>query len=417
MNKLIFTFRCGPRSLITLLLAGSLILSLSSPLCAQQRGGSQGGGGFGGFGGFGGGQGGNRSGSSGTSSSQYNNNGTVGTATITVDPQTHNLIVITDAATSLQISNVISNLDTPKPQVLINVVFVEVQRNNSSDIGVEGGWAKNNVGNGVATGAGSVFGLSGLNSVATNVNSLGQPISTALTTGSGGTGSGGLYQIAGADFQATLRAVAKSGKAQILSRPSIIARDGQLAKIVVGQKVPLPSGISYSAAGNNSIPIINVTYSDIGIILNVTPFIGANGQVEMIVQPSISSVSPTERQSLSQDVSAPYINIRSADTVVVTPHSKTVVIGGLISDTKSDADSKVPLLGDIPYLGNLFKSKQKSTSKTELLIFLTPYIVEAPTQLASLGNGIRERSQMLTNASTEQELNRYLEQLPVKKIK
>ena len=417
MHKLIFTFRCGPRSLISLLLTGSLILSLSSPLCAQQRGGGQGGGGFGGFGGFGGGQGGNRSGSSGTSSSQYNNNGTVGTATITVDPQTHNLIVITDAATSLQISNVISNLDTPKPQVLINVVFVEVQRNNSSDIGVEGGWAKNNVGNGVATGAGSVFGLSGLNSVATNVNSLGQPISTALTTGSGGTGSGGLYQIAGADFQATLRAVAKSGKAQILSRPSIIARDGQLAKIVVGQKVPLPSGISYSAAGNNSIPIINVTYSDIGIILNVTPFIGANGQVEMIVQPSISSVSPTERQSLSQDVSAPYINIRSADTVVVTPHSKTVVIGGLISDTKSDADSKVPLLGDIPYLGNLFKSKQKSTSKTELLIFLTPYIVEAPTQLASLGNGIRERSQMLTNASTEQELNRYLEQLPVKKIK
>ena len=94
-----------------------------------------------------------------------------------------------------------------------------------------------------------------------------------------------------------------------------------------------------------------------------------------------------------------------------------MVIGGLISDTKSDADSKVPLLGDIPYLGNLFKSKQKSTSKTELLIFLTPYIVEAPTQLASLGNGIRERSQMLTNASTEQELNRYLEQLPVKKIK
>ena len=142
MHKLIFTFRCGPRSLISLLLTGSLILSLSSPLCAQQRGGSQGGGGFGGFGGFGGGQGGNRSGSSGTSSSQYNNNGTVGTATITVDPQTHNLIVITDAATSLQISNVISNLDTPKPQVLINVVFVEVQRNNSSDIGVEGGGQK-----------------------------------------------------------------------------------------------------------------------------------------------------------------------------------------------------------------------------------------------------------------------------------
>jgi general secretion pathway protein D len=135
----------------------------------------------------------------------------------------------------------------------------------------------------------------------------------------------------------------------------------------------------------------------------------------MIVQPQISSVSPTERQSLSSDVSAPYINVRSADTVVVTPHSQTVVIGGLISDTKSDAESKVPILGSIPGLGNLFKSRQKSRSKTELLIFLTPYIVDAPTQLASLSSSMRDRSQVITNAATEKELDRFLEKLPTKK--
>jgi general secretion pathway protein D len=398
-------------SLAAFLIAGT------SALNAQQRGGGGGGGGGGGFGGFGGGGGNNanRSTGSGSSSGTYNNNGVVGSAIISVDPQTHNIIVISDAETSQQISNVISNLDIPKPQVLINVVFVEVQLNNSSDIGVEGGWAKNNVGNGIATGGGSVFGLSGLNSVVTNANSIGQPISSALSPGTGGAGSGGLYQIAGSDFQATLRAIAKAGKAQVLSKPSIIARDGQLAKIVVGQQVPLPSGVSFAQAGNNTIPIVNVSYTDVGIILNVTPFIGANGQVEMIVQPQISSVSPTERQSLSSDVSAPYINVRSADTVVVTPHSKTVVIGGLISDTKSDADSKVPILGDIPLLGNLFKSKQKSHSKTELLIFLTPYIVEAPTQLASLASGITQRSQLITNSVSEKELDRFLERVPVKK--
>lgn len=386
----------------------ALLAGVALSVTAQQQ--QRGGGGFGNQG-----NNANRGGTASGAAGLYNYNGNVGSAIITVDPQTHNIIVIADSETSLQISNVISNLDTPKPQVLINVVFAEVQRNNSSDIGVEGGWGKNNIGNNIASGAGSVFGLSGLNSVATNINPIGQPIATALTPGTGGAGSGGLYQIAGQDFQATLRAIAKSGKVQVLSRPSIIARDGQLAKIVVGQQVPLPSGVSYANAGNNTIPIINVAYTDVGIILNVTPFIGSNGQVEMIVQPQISSVSPNERQSLSSEVSAPYINVRSADTVVVTPHSKTVVIGGLMSDSKTDANSRVPLLGDIPWLGNLFKSRQKSNAKTELLIFLTPHIIEAPNQLALLSGDITRQNNLLTNSTTEQELNKFLEQLPTKK--
>jgi general secretion pathway protein D len=387
----------------------ALLAGVALSVTAQQQQ-QRGGGGFGNQG-----NNANRGGTASGASGLYNYNGNVGSAIITVDPQTHNIIVIADSETSLQISNVISNLDTPKPQVLINVVFAEVQRNNSSDIGVEGGWGKNNIGNNIASGAGSVFGLSGLNSVATNINPIGQPIATALTPGTGGAGSGGLYQIAGQDFQATLRAIAKSGKVQVLSRPSIIARDGQLAKIVVGQQVPLPSGVSYANAGNNTIPIINVAYTDVGIILNVTPFIGSNGQVEMIVQPQISSVSPNERQALSSEVSAPYINVRSADTVVVTPHSKTVVIGGLMSDSKTDANSRVPVLGDIPWLGNLFKSRQKSNAKTELLIFLTPHIIEAPNQLALLSGDITRQNNLMTNSTTEQELNKFLEQLPTKK--
>ena len=182
----------------------------------------------------------------------YNNNGTVGSALISVDPQTHNLVVIADAQTALQISNVIRNLDSAKPQVLIKVVFMEVQRNNGSELGVEGAWAKNNIGNNVSSGGGTVLGLSGVNGVTTNLNGLGQSMGTALTPSSTGTGAGGLYQIAGSEFQATLRAVATSGKAQVLSRPSIIARDGQLARIVVGQQVPLPSGVSYATSGGNT---------------------------------------------------------------------------------------------------------------------------------------------------------------------
>jgi general secretion pathway protein D len=392
-----------------LLGAGLLILLLGAAidLPAQQRGttGRTGGGGFGGFGGFG------AAASSSSSGSSYNNNGTVGSAIVSVDPETHNLVVIADAETALQISNVIANLDIPKPQALIKVVFMEVQHNNSADIGIEGGWSKG-IGNNLSGSAANVFGLSGLNTVVTNLNGLGKPFSTALSPSSGG--PNGIYQLAGSDFQATLRAIAASGKAQILSRPSILARDGQVAKIVVGQEAPLPTSVSYATSGNSTIPIVNVTYTDIGIILNVTPFIG-NGLVEMIIQPRISSVSATESQTIAPDVSAPYLDVRSADTVVVTPDAQTIVIGGLISNSKNYSDSKVPLLGDIPLLGMLFKSSSKNNAKKELLIFLTPHIIQSPTQLAGVSGTGNVRSRLVTDSFTEKELNQFIENLPAKK--
>ena len=135
----------------------------------------------------------------------------------------------------------------------------------------------------------------------------------------------------------------------------------------------------------------------------------------MIIQPQISAVSATLSQTIAPGVSAPYLDIRSADTVVVTPDAQPVVIGGLISNDKSLNDSKVPFLGDIPLLGNLFKSSTKANNKTELLIFLTPHIVRAPAQLAAMS--VRENQQvpLINNSISEQELDRFLERVPVKK--
>ena len=358
-----------------------------------------------------------------TTSSEYNNNGNVGNAIIYVDPDTKNIVVIADQPTSEQISNVIVNLDTPKPQVLIKVVFLEVQLNNSLDLGVEGGWAKN-TGNSIQNSAGQIFGLAGLNTVVTNFNALGQPLAqNALSPGSSTSplASGGFYQIVGNDFQATLRAIAQAGKSQVLSRPSILARDGQLAKIVVGQEIYLPNGVTFTTTGNTTTPIINGQYTEVGIILNVTPFIGNNGLVEMILQPQTSSVdtsSPGQEIAvgglLGSPVFAPNLNIRSADTVIVTPDSQTVVIGGLIGNQKSSSQSKVPILGDIPLLGQLFRSSSKADTKDELVIFLTPHIVPVPSQLAALSGN--EQSHMLTpNSVSEQELDRFLERVPMKK--
>jgi type II secretory pathway component GspD/PulD (secretin) len=242
----------------------------------------------------------------------------------------------------------------------------------------------------------------------------------------GASGSGGLYQVLGNDFTATVQAIAAAGKSQVLSRPSILARDGQLAKIVVGQEIYLPSGVTYTTSGTATIPIINGAYTEVGIILNVTPFIGANGLVEMIVQPQTSSVDNSSPGQLiaagssllgtaSTPVYAPNLNIRSADTVVVTPSGQTVVIGGLISTSKSTATSKVPFLGDIPILGQLFRTTGKAEARNELMMFLTPHIVEAPSQLPTMTNPEMNQAPLLTNSISEQELDRFLERVPVKK--
>jgi len=175
--------------------------------------------------------------------------------------------------------------------------------------------------------------------------------------------------------------------------------------------VPLITAVNYDTFGNarNSI-----SYQAVGIILKVTPFITTEGLVQMIVQPSTSSLDPSSSIQVSPGVAAPVIDIRSADTVVITPDGQTVVIGGLMRNDTGEVTSKIPLLGDIPLLGNLFKHKTSSNAKTELLIFLTPHVIAAPTQLAALAAS--EKNHMLIPKSySEQELDRFLEKVPAKK--
>ena len=411
-------------------IALALWLCAAPAVHAQTRGGfggGFGGGGFGGFGGFGGGGSARSSGSA--TAGQYNNNGTVGNAVISVDPVTHNLVVIADEETSQQISNVIANLDAPVPQVLIKVVFVEVTDNKASAIGVQGNYTGLNNNFSQLTGFMTKYSVVNNAVVPSSITPVYSSVSAGNNFGlpqalAGATGTGGFAQLTGNDFTATIQALATAGKAQVLSRPSILARDGQQAEIVVGQSIYLPSGVSFTAVGNSvtTVPTINGSYQNVGIQLDVTPFIGANSLVQMILEPQITSIdNSTPGQVIeggsviSSAVYAPNINKRSANTVVVTPDGEPVVIGGLIGSDKSSNDSKIPLLGDIPLLGQLFRFSAKSSIKTELLIFLTPHIVHAPEQLTTMSAHETRQSQLITNSVSEQELNRYLDRLPVKK--
>ena len=379
-----------------------LALCLALPAFGQQRAGGTG---------AGGGTG-SRSSSSG-SGRTYPSSGTIGDAYYSIDPETRRVVVIADEDTSRYVSQVLSNLDRPKPQVLIKVVFLEVTRNNALDFGIEGGWNKP-VGNGITANAANVFGLGGLNQSPTNtpLNAVGQPLSSFQSTASTvAGGNSGLYQILGANYQATLRAIAQAGSAKVLSRPSILARNNQPATITVGQSVPLITSVSYN--GLNGTPINAVSYQNVGVILSVTPFITSDGLVEMIVAPQVSSIDTTTSIPISQGVNAPVIDIRSASTVAVTPDGQTVILGGLMESSKAKTDTKIPILGDIPLLGNLFKRTVRNDEQTELMIFLTPHIIQAPSQLAALSAAETQRSDA-PSAFDEKELNKFLEELPGK---
>ena len=402
----------APRSSVAAAFAGALVLlSLLLPLThlrAQTNGGRTGNAATGTTTGNNQGRTGTTGGASAPNSSgapstrTYRNNTQLGDALIQIDPETRSLIIVADEDTDKEISKVITNLDRPKPQVLIKVLFAQVTLDNNSDVGVEGNYSFN-VGSSPLTSL--LAGVTSTASGAATTTSPSQSITT--TTGAGGTSTttttsnlpitgttsgtagpstnfGLSSQTQGAFFRldtryaaASLYALAQKGKVAVLSRPSILARNNQEAVILVGQSVPLPSGNVISDTGSNST---SVQYTDVGIILRVTPYITSNRNIEMIVSPEISSLA-TQTVQISQNFSAPIINKTSAETVVVTPDQTTVVIGGLMQKTDSTQVNKVPLLGDIPYVGNLFKRTTKTFEKNELVIFMTPYIVEGTDHL------------------------------------
>ena len=216
----------------------------------------------------------------------------------------------------------------------------------------------------------------------------------------------------GSDYQVTLRAIAQAGKTEVLSRPSILVRNNQPATISLGQQVPVVSNTRFDAVNGQ---INTVSYQNVGIILRVTPFITPDGMVEMIVSPETSSLAPqVEWVPLGGGAKAPVINSRVADTVVVVPDSETVIIGGLMQTMVDESESKIPLLGDIPWIGNAFKHKSKSKVKRELIIFLTPHVIAAATELASLTVEERTNSLLKPKSIPQEELDHFLKSLPNK---
>jgi len=306
---------------------------------------------------------------------------TVGQASIHYDPETGSLIIITDEETNKQIDKVVKELDKPAPQVLIKVLFLEVTHTKGVDFGLEG---KKQYGtkDGTEDTIQTIFGL-------------------ASET------RGGFWKILDEDLEVVIRAMADTSKLEVLSRPSVLTRNNQQATITVGQEVPFIRNSRITDGGD----IINtIEYEDIGIILNVTPRITENRLVEMSVSPEISTLSG-ETVPISNTVNARIIAKRAASTNVVVDDGRTVVIGGLMEDNATETIKKIPILGDIPYLGSAFKRTIKEKSKTELLIFLTPHVVENSEELRDISLSERDKAEISPKVFTKKQFDRYIDNL------
>lgn len=351
---------------------------------------------------------------------QYRSNTLLGDAIIQVDPESRSLVIITDEETNTELSKIIRDLDKPRPQVLIKVVFVEVTWDKNLDVGLDANYTFN-VGN-TTTGDGTQTITSTLTNGTNPNNTTAQTTTTSLTNKIKGVSTqtisaGNLFGLANATqgnfvriltdrWSATLRALQTNGKVEVLSRPSIMARNNQEAVIVVGSEVPFITNSRVTETGET---VNTIQYDNVGIILKVTPFITADRKVEMIVAPEISALTD-QTVPISNTATAPVISKRSAETVVVTPDRATVVIGGLMQTMRTSSIQKVPVLGDIWGIGNLFRHKTSEDTKQELMIFLTPEIVNNGDEVLASAKEEAHRSELIPDSFKKgEELNRYID--------
>jgi len=280
-----------------------------------------------------------------------------------------------------EIREILDNLDVRRTQVLIEAAVVEVTVSDKSDIGVEmaavdesgktvplvttslDGIIQELVGNIVGTPTVDSDGnIIAQESVLSGVASISSPTLAAARINPGGF-----------SFGAVVRALATNSNANLLSTPSILTLDNQEAKIVVGNEVPFRTGSFTTTGDGSNNPFTTIQREDVGLQLTVTPHVHDGTSVRLEVAQEITNVinAPVGSQGFSDVVTSK----RTIETTILAEDQQTIVLGGLIQDDVTDGVKKVPLLGDIPGLGRLFRSTSKSRTKSNLLVFLRPTVI------------------------------------------
>ena len=301
------------------------------------------------------------------------------------DINSNSLIVSASPQYFSQITGIIETLDAQPPEVVIQALLVEVTLDATDEFGIELGFQDPLLlaRSATTTTPGINFNNTtiGLGTTATSPGTVGTQGLSNFSMGrqNNGLGFGGFVFSAQSDaVSVLLRALAARRTVHVLSRPQVRTTHNNLARVNVGQNVPLVNGAQPSAIGGAANPTI--IRQDTGIILEVTPRITPDGMVAMDVFASKSNVVegdgiPIYINPDGSSITSPVINQSIADTIVNVPNGQTIVIGGMITKSDSSLERKVPWLGDLPVVGRAFRYDSTTVSRTELLIFLTPRIV------------------------------------------
>jgi general secretion pathway protein D len=307
------------------------------------------------------------------------------------------LVIAASTDVQRQLGEVIRQLDTRREQVLVEAIIVEISDNAAKKLGVQlllsglGGsnipFAVTNYSNAspnLLTIAGAAA-AERLRTTTTTVN--GQVVTTtqnssvadalqeaAVSSVLGATGGiGGLaFKTGNAIFGAIINAVKSDSKSNILSTPSIMTLDNQEARILVGQEIPITTGQALSPNFDNQFRTVD--RENVGITLEVLPQINAGGSIKLNLRQEVSSIAGP----VSGNSSDLILNKREIETVITVDDGEIVGIGGLLDDNERRTIEKIPFLGDLPAIGNLFRSKSRSRAKTNLMVFIRPTILRSP---------------------------------------
>ena len=296
---------------------------------------------------------------------------------IQADPTTNTLIITASEPVYRNMRSVIDQLDARRAQVYIESLIVEVTATRAAEFGVQWGSAS-----GDSTSDYRIGGLTSFGSGGDNLASLASGGGNVLP--GAGLSLGIFRQINGeVGLGALARALASDDSANILSMPNLLTLDNEEAKIIVGQNVPFVTGQYATSASSGSEgvnPFQTIEREDIGLSLRVRPQVSEGGTVRMAIYQETSSVLDTLSDA------GIITNKRSIDTNVLVDDGQIIVLGGLIDDTMQDNTVKVPGLGDLPLIGNLFKYQKRSRVKTNLMVFIRPTVIRSNAQSVSLAS-------------------------------
>ncbi len=300
-------------------------------------------------------------------------------ATVYADTATNSLVISAPTGTYNNLRAVIEQLDVRRAQVFVEALIVEVQADKAAEFGIQwqvlDGLARSNT----QGFGGTNFGTTGnILAVAADPTAAGRGLNVGLVQGTIQIGKNQYFNLG-----LLARALQNDTSANILSMPTLLALDNEEARFSGGQNVPFLTGQYASTGNNNSVtPFNTVERRDVGLTLKVKPLITEGGAIRMQLYQEVSNI--IESAAVAQGLGS--VNKRVLESSVLVDDGQIVVLGGLLQEGYTNSTDKVPVLGDAPFFGNLFRTDSRKRTKTNLMIFLRPTVVRDAARLNALSN-------------------------------